>query len=163
MKLTSLLGAVLCSLFAASGYARPPVPPGPPPPMPSSSESLATIPGVSSAQQIQLRKILIERRDAMEAAHTKARDEFEAAHRRERDQLDQIDAHSADQLRKLLGDDGYRRFAEWEMSRGMPWRTGPHPRRMPPPDMDRGRAPPQRDGADGAPPDSPPPPGAMQH
>lgn len=115
---TQTLAALLTTMLAASASAgaqplphgegppreRPEVPPG---------EALAAIPGLDAAQQVELRKILRERRDALEALREKSRAAFEAQRRRERDEAERIDDESSGRVRKLLGDDGYRRYAEW--------------------------------------------------
>jgi len=115
----SLAAACLAaSTFAA---AMPPGPPGPPgPPLPS-AEELATIPTLSTQQQIELRKILLERRDALDATRDKTREAMEAQRKRERADVERIDEQSSERLRKLLGDDGFRRYAEWQLGQ-----RGPH-------------------------------------
>jgi hypothetical protein len=152
MKKTTLSVALLAALFAAGASAQPmPPPPGAPGVPPA--EELATVPDLTAAQQIELRKILIQRRDAQEAAGAKLRAEFDALRAKERSEHERIDEQSSEQLRKLLGDDGYRKFAAWDLAhRGPPGPgVGPHPP-MPPHDGRRGGP----DKADSA----PPPPGA---
>lgn len=88
-----------------------------PPPVPS-TELLATVPGLTATQQQEIRRIEIDKRDALEALRIKQRNEFE-----------RIDAQADERIRKLLGEDGYRRFAEWKRdnARG-PLARGPQTR-----------------------------------
>lgn len=118
---TALLAAVVAATAAAQGMPSPG--PGGPPRAPT-SEELATVPNLSAAEQIELRKILIRRRDAHEAAHEKARAEFDALHAKERSEHERIDEQASEQARKLLGEDGYRRFAEWDLSHRGPAGAG---------------------------------------
>ncbi len=129
-------------LWSASLAACAQAPMGGPPHGPGapSPEALATIPNLSAAQQTELRKILVERRDAHESVETKARVERDALAKKDRSEHERIDEQSAERLRKLLGDDGYRQFAEWQLAHhgggpgrgpgsgppGSP-RRGPHP------------------------------------
>ena len=102
----------------------PPPPHGMPMPPPGggpmggvpSPEMLALIPDLTVAQQVEVRKILIARRDAIDALRDKERTEHE-----------RIDDQSAERLRKLLGEDGYRTFAQSTAPHG-PGREGPSPR-----------------------------------
>jgi len=128
------------------------------------AEVLATVPDLSAVQQTELRKILLQRRDADEATQQKFRAQFEALHVQERNEHERIEAQSSEQLRKLLGDEGYRHFAEWRLShRGPP--GGGMPRR------ERDHAAPVRAGLDQAGSDQaaphgdapPPPPGGPGH
>jgi len=103
------------------GPDAPPPPHGTPPPgggpvggVPS-PEMLALIPDLTVAQQVEVRKILIARRDAHDALRDKERTEHE-----------RIDDQSAERLRKLLGEDGYRTFAQSTAPHG-PGRDGPPP------------------------------------
>jgi len=82
------------------GMPMPPPGDGPMGGVPS-PEMLALIPGLTVAQQIEVRKILIARRDASDALRDKERIEHE-----------RVDDQSAERLRKLLGEDGYRTFAQ---------------------------------------------------
>lgn len=111
-----------------------------------SPEALATLPGLSTAQQTELRRILLERRDQLEAVMDKARTEMQAQHKRLRTERERIDEQTAEKLRKALGEDGYRAYAEWRRAthgqrgpgagrphgpggegRGGPGRGEPHP------------------------------------
>ena len=149
---------LLALAFSLNGAAQSPPPPPPPsgiggigmvPP----AEVLATVPDLNAAQQSELRKILLQRRDADEAAQQKFRAQFEALHVQERNEHERIEAQSSEQLRKLLGDEGYRHFAEWRLSHrgppggGMPRRERDHaapdhfaPRSDAPPPGGPGRA-----------------------
>ncbi len=128
MKALSLIAALLATSFGAGAAAQPtPPPPGAPGVPPA--EVLATVPGLTSAQQAELRKILVQRRDAQEAAQARLRAEFDALRVKERNERERIDEQSGEQLRKLLGDDGYRKYAEWNLAhRGPPGGDrGPRP------------------------------------
>ena len=70
MKRAPLSILVFALACASAALAEPPGPPGggvPP------AEALATIPNLTPAQQLEVRKILTQRRDAQEAAQTKMR------------------------------------------------------------------------------------------
>jgi hypothetical protein len=93
---------------------------------------LATIPGLSSEQQQGLHKIFLQRRDAEEALRAKQRAELDALRVKGRGEHERIAESTDASLRKLLGDDGYRKFAEWQLAQragprgpGMPQRLGP--------------------------------------
>ncbi len=131
MKIISLSAALFAALFAASAGAQP-MPPGPPGGVPP-AEALATVPSLTAAQQVEVRNILIQRRDALEAAQTRARAEFDALRVKERNEHERVDAQTSEQLRKLLGDEGYRKYAEWDLAHRRPHDGGPgaHPP-MPP-------------------------------
>lgn len=125
-RLFIALLAALCAAATAGAQSLPP-PPGGAPHAPS-SEELATVPNLSAAEQVELRKILIQRRNAHEAAHEKARAEFDALHAKERSEHERIDEQASEQARKLLGEEGYRNFAQWDLAhRGPPGAgAGPH-------------------------------------
>jgi hypothetical protein len=147
-----ILSAALMSAFAAHNLSAQPMMPGPPPPpgggVPS-AEMLATAPDLTSAQQIEIRKILLQRRDAMEASQSKSHADFDALRKRERDERERIDSQFSDQLRKALGDDGYRKYSMWaESMHGGPLGAGPRGPR--PPHGDHG---PRPDGNGPTPPD----------
>jgi 16S rRNA C967 or C1407 C5-methylase (RsmB/RsmF family) len=93
-----------------------------------SPEALATVPGLTAAQQADVRKALTERRDALEALRDKTRGEMQAMHKRLRAEREHIDEVNADKLRKQLGEEGYQHYAAWqaEHHRG----HGPMGRRM---------------------------------
>ena len=121
--------AALILWSVALGVGAQPAPGGPPhAPGAPSPEALATIPNLSAAQQVELRRILIERRDAHDMQAAKTRGEREALARKDRGEHERIDEQSAERLRKLLGDDGYKAFAEWQMAhRGPPHGPAPGP------------------------------------
>src|SRR5689334_21786552 len=114
---TQTLAALLTTMLAASAGAQPLPPEAGPPPRGRAdvppAEVLASIPGVDATQRAELRKILRERRDALEALRDKSHAAFDAQRRRDRDEAERIDDQSSERIRKLLGDDGYRRYAEW--------------------------------------------------
>ena len=112
---------IVLMLSAAAGTAIAQQMP-PPPPLPS-AEELAMIPGLSAAQQIELRKILLQRRDAQEDAHNKLREQLQALHAKQRAEHERIDSQTSEQIRKLLGEEGFRSYAEWTLAH----RHGPGP------------------------------------
>ena len=91
---------------------------------------LAAVPELSAAQQSEVRRILTQRRDAAEAVREKTRGEMQALHAKERAEHERIDTQATEQLRKLLGDDGLRRFAQWQFAHHGP--AGPDAHRPPP-------------------------------
>lgn len=100
---------LISSLFFTASADAQPMPPGrggPGAHVPS-AEMLAVVPDLTVAQQQEIRRIAIEQRDAMDALRQKTRTEHDA-----------IDDRADARLRKLLGDDGFRKFAEWKFSRG---------------------------------------------
>jgi hypothetical protein len=128
-----LLAASFCAT-SAFGQQPPPMPPGPPGDGVPPAEVLATAPGLTAAQQAEVRRILIQRRDADEAARDRTRAQMEALRKQDRTEHERIDTQASDQLRKLLGDDGYRRFAEWNLAhRGPPGGPGAGPHGPMPP------------------------------
>jgi hypothetical protein len=74
---------------------------------PNTYELLATLPDTTVAQQETIHRIESERRSAYAELFAKQRAERE-----------QIDAGTAQKLRKALGDEGYRKYAEWKLSHG---------------------------------------------
>lgn len=116
----TLIALACASLFAAAPAFAQPGRAAPPPP-----EVLATIPDLSFAQQTALRRILIEQEDAERAQHDRLRSE-----------LERIRTRSAERIHELLGDDGYRRYAQWRADadrRLPPPGAGPRPPRLPGP------------------------------
>lgn len=114
MKQTLLL-AVLLAAGVAQAEPAPHGPPGPPP-GPSgapSPEALARIPDLDATKQVEVRKLLIQRRDAHDALRGKEDAERDAMKARYRAEHERIDDDSSTRLRKLLGDDGYRSLAAW--------------------------------------------------
>lgn len=144
--------------IAASAQGMPPGGPPHPHRVPS-PEALATIPNLTAAQQVEVHKILLDSRDAHEAVATKARAERDALMKKTRAEHERIEEQSAERLRKLLGDDGFRQFAEWQLAhrpgrgrgfgRGGPGGHGPH----------RGPHPPGPDRTETMPDDAPAAPG----
>jgi hypothetical protein len=123
----ALLLAVLFAAGAAEAQPAPHGPPGPPPPgAPGapSPEALASAPDLDAAKQVEVRKLLIQRRDAHDALRAKEDADREAMKTRYRAEHERIDDDSSARLRKLLGDDGYRALATWLIAQhGM--RPGP--------------------------------------
>lgn len=132
--MSKMLAALLLSGFAAAAVAHG-MPPGGPPHGPGmiSPEMLATIPDLTAAQQADLRKLLLERRDAHEAVEARSRAEREALTKKYRAEHERIENESAEHLRKLLGDEGFRRFSEWEISHRPPHGPGDGPMHGRPP------------------------------
>jgi hypothetical protein len=126
------LAALLTTMLATSAGAQPPPrndPPAPPPPhlaVPP-AEALAAISELTPAQQVELRKILIERRDALDNVRAKTRVEREALDRRERSEHDRVDEQTTQRLRAALGDEGYARYARWSAEHQGPAQRPPRP------------------------------------
>jgi hypothetical protein len=149
MKIPTMTLAAL--LAAGAACAAPPRPQsgGPdaadmPPPAAArvpADETLATIYGLTVAQQQQIRTILRERRDAERALHERMRSERDALARKDEAEHDRISDHTTQELRSALGDKGYLAWARWQSMQG------PHPAHP--------FGPPGRDGA-GGPPGMPP-------
>ena len=127
---TTLLTLLLVA-GAAQAQRMPPGPHGPPPGAPS-PEALATVPGLDAAQQVEVRRILLQRRDAHDALRSKEDAERMALQTRYRGEHEKIDDDASARLRKLLGDDGYCNFAMWLA----PDRHGPGSMRPPGPRVD---------------------------
>lgn len=117
MTRTLLMTVLLVAGVVQAQPAPPNAPGGPPPPPPGgpiSPEALATVPDLTAAQQVEVRRILIQRRDAHDAVRAKERSERDTQMARVRAEHERIDDASSEQLRKLLGDDGYRTLAQWQ-------------------------------------------------
>lgn len=113
MKRT-LLFAVLLAAGVAEAQPMPPGPPAPPAPPPldaPSPEALARVPGLDAAKQVEVRKLLLQRRDAHEALRAKEDAERDAMRLRYRAEHERIDDDSSARLRTLLGGDGYHALA----------------------------------------------------
>ena len=126
-----LITLLLAAAGAAEAQPMPPGPPGPPPQSGTPSpEALATVPDLDAAKQAEVRRILIQRRDAHDALRAKEDAEREAARARYRAEHERIDDDSSTKLRKLLGEDGYRALAQWLVAprgKGPERPRGPHP------------------------------------
>jgi hypothetical protein len=126
-----LITILLAAAGAAEAQPMPPGPPGPPPQGATPSpEALATVPDLDAAKQAEVRRILIQRRDAHDALRAKEDVEREAARARYRAEHERIDDDSSTKLRKLLGEDGYRALAQWLVAprgKGPERPRGPHP------------------------------------
>jgi len=108
---------LLCGIAAAaSAQWAQPVP---------SPLALAAVPGLSGEQQAGVRKILLQHRDAVEALAAKERTEFDALRQRARAERERADDTTDASLRKLLGDEGYRKYAEWQLTQRGPHGAGP--------------------------------------
>jgi Spy/CpxP family protein refolding chaperone len=153
MKKLILATALLTAMAAFDAGAQAM---GPPPGHPHdehvpSAELLATS-DLTPAQQADVRRILLQKRDAFDAAESKLHAQFEALHKQMRDEHERIEAQTSDQLRKALGEDAYKRYAEWSvhhehgpmMGPGAHGMHGPH-------DHKDGAPPPAPDGGAGKP------------
>jgi hypothetical protein len=125
----ALLLAAVCATDAnaAPDPGGPPGGPPGPPPAPS-AEALATVPSLTTEQQVQLHKLLVERRDALETIAKRSRDLMDAQREKDRVEHERIDDANSERVRKLLGDDGFRQYAQWQLARRGPGpgRGGPH-------------------------------------
>ena len=119
--MNKLLLAILLAAVSTAALAQPAPPHAPPVPP---SEELATMPGATPAQQAEIRKILIQRRNAQEDIHAKMREQFDALHAKERAEHERVDEQASDQLRKLLGEEGYRAYAQWSLAHRSPAHDG---------------------------------------
>jgi hypothetical protein len=110
-----LLSFLLAAGAAEAQPAPPHAPPGPPPGRSGapSPEALASVPELDASKQVEVRKLLIQRRDAHDALRAKEDAERDATRARYRAEHERIDDDSSARLRKLLGDDGYRALAAW--------------------------------------------------
>jgi hypothetical protein len=117
-----LAAACVADVNAAPGQGgHPGGPPGPPPA--PSAEQLATVPSLTADQQVQLHKLLLERRDAHQAIAKRSRDLMETQRDKDRVEHERIDDANSERVRKLLGEDGFRQYAQWQLSHRGP---GPH-------------------------------------
>jgi hypothetical protein len=148
-----ILSVALMGAFAACNLGAQPMMPGPPPSpgggVPS-AEMLATT-DLTTAQQADVRRILMQKRDALDAAESKLHAQAEALHKQMRDEHERIDAQTSDQLRKALGEDAYKRYAEWSLRHEHGPMGGPEGQRGPGgmhnPHDDKGAPPPPGNGA----------------
>lgn len=102
---------LLASLAAGTSHARSPAHRG------VSQEQLATVPGLTAAQQDAIYRIETERRAAHEALVAKER----PAHK-------QIEEQTTQKLRAALGDEAYTTYAAWKLERRAERRHAHHQR-----------------------------------
>lgn len=119
-----ILAVALCASLA--GFDAAAHPPGPPMGghVPS-AEMLATS-DLTPAQQADVRRILTQKRDALDAAESKLRTQMEALHKQMRDEHERVETQTSDQLRKALGEDAFKRYAEWSLHHEHGPMDGPH-------------------------------------
>ena len=124
-----LLALIVFASVSAAAWAQQAPPPSP--------LELATIPGVSTAQQLELRKIFVQSRDAMESLHSRQHAEFDALRVKYRGEQERLVETTDANVRKLLGEEGYKHFAEWQLAqhRGPPHAGPPGMRGGPPEGM----------------------------
>lgn len=106
--------ALLVALSAPAAIAQPPAHAAGHAARVPSAEQLATIPSLSSAQQVELHKVLVERRDAMESAREKSRAAWQAQREHNRAERARIDQDYSARMRQALGDEGFASFAQWQ-------------------------------------------------
>lgn len=111
-RLLALTLLVVMSVPAA--MAQPPAHRAGPTARVPSAEQLATIPSLSSAQQVELHKLLVERRDAMESAREKSRAAYQVQRKRDRAERERIDQDYSTRMRQALGEEGFASFAKWQ-------------------------------------------------
>jgi len=114
MKRLILAAALCATLVGFDAGAHPPGPMGPPGGHVPSVEMLATS-DLTPAQQADVRRILTQKRDALDAAESKLRTQMETLHKQMRDDHERIESQTSDQLRKALGEDAFKRYAEWSL------------------------------------------------
>jgi len=111
-----ILAAALCATLAGfDAGAQAPGPMGPPHGGRVPSEEMLATSDLTPAQQADVRRILTQKRDALDAAESKLRTQMEALHKQMRDDHERIDSQTSDQLRKALGEDAFKRYAEWSL------------------------------------------------
>ena len=116
MKRLILAAALFAAVAAFEAGAQPMGMPGHPPmggQVPS-AELLATS-DLTPAQQAEVRRILTQKRDALDAAASKIHTQMQALHKQMREEHDRIETQTSDQLRKALGEDAYKKYAEWSL------------------------------------------------
>ena len=122
-----ILAAALCATLAGfDAGAQPPGPMGPPPGGRVPSEEMLATSDHTPAQQADVRRILTQKRDALDAAESKLRTQMEALHKQMRDEHERIETQTSDQLRKALGEDAFKRYAEWSLRHEHGPMDGPH-------------------------------------
>jgi len=115
MKRLILATALFAVLSAVDVGAQPMGPPGHAPgERVPSAEVLATS-DLTPAQQADVRRILLQKRDTLDAAESKLHAQAEALHKQMRDEHERIETQTSEQLRKALGEDAYKRYAEWSL------------------------------------------------
>lgn len=136
MKRLILAAALCATLSAFDAGAHPPGPMGPPPGSHVPSAEMLAASDLTPAQQADVRRILTQQRDALDAAESKLHTQMEALHKQMRDDHERIETQTSDQLRKALGEDAFKRYAEWSLRHehgpqfagpgGMHGMPGPH-------------------------------------
>jgi Spy/CpxP family protein refolding chaperone len=119
-----ILAAALCASLAAFDAGA--HPPGPPPGGPLPSAELLATSDLTPAQQADVRRILTQKRDALDSAESKLRAQMETLHKQMRDEHERVEAQTSDQLRKALGEDAFKRYAEWSLRHERGPMDGPH-------------------------------------
>lgn len=115
MKRLILAAALFAAFAAVDAGAQPMGPPGPPPGVHVPSAEMLATSDLTTAQQAEVRRILLQQRDALDTAASKMHAQMEALHKQMRDEHERIEAQTSDQLRKSLGDDAYKKYAEWAL------------------------------------------------
>ena len=154
-----ILAVALCATLAGfDAGAHPPGPMGPPGGHVPSAEMLATS-DLTPAQQADVRRILTQKRDALDAAESKLHTQMEALHKQMREEHERVDAQTSEQLRKALGEDAFKRYAEWSLRHehgpiGGPGGPGMHGMHGPHGDMNGPGTPPPPPGSGAGKPDA---------
>jgi hypothetical protein len=112
MKRLILAAALFATLAGFDAGAHPP---GPMPGGHVPSAEMLAASDLTPAQQADVRRILTQKRDALDTAESKLHTQMEALHKQMRDEHEHIETQTSEQLRKSLGEDAYKRYAEWSL------------------------------------------------